>query len=108
MPRSTTAIIVSLLYGHDLTEESINSFVSLSEESAKGFRQLLFPGENILPHVPVPQSLPTPWASFKHQASTVKMLTTQMQEAPMKFVGQGLVSGAISSGRARLNTPAPA
>ncbi|KAF8964339.1 cytochrome P450 [Flammula alnicola] len=82
---SGTGIILSLLYGHDLTSETSNYFVGLAEE-AKNLADA--------PILAPIFSTQCPCFDIYHRlALDVKKVTDQMLDVPMDFVGKGLLEG---------------
>ncbi|KDR82572.1 hypothetical protein GALMADRAFT_237960 [Galerina marginata CBS 339.88] len=96
--KATTAIIMAILYGHDLTPETSNYFSGLAEKAVAKLEGSLVPGAIVANYIPVLRYLPAwfPGAAFKHLAAEVKVLTSQMQEVPMDFVGKGLLKGTAT------------
>ena len=85
---------MSLLYGRELTPETIEYFAHMVDEATSKLAATLIPGTNTPNLVPFLQYLPSwfPGAEFKRAALKVRQLTQQMVESPIDFVGQGLVS----------------
>jgi cytochrome P450 len=95
---ATTGTLMSLLYGRELTPETIEYFAHMVDEATSKLMDTLIPGTNSPNLVPFLQYLPSwfPGAEFKRAALGVRQLTQQMVEAPIDFVGQGLLEGTSS------------
>lgn len=85
---------MSLLYGRELTPETIEYHAYMVDQAISKLEDTLIPGTNAPNAVSSTQYLPS-WfsgAELKRAAVEVQQLTKQIVETPINFVGQGLVS----------------
>lgn len=92
--RANSGVILSILYGDDLSTEVNEYFVSLANQAISAYNDGPHPESNLVNAIPLLRYLP-PWfpgAEFHRLALAVKNTTTELLEIPMDFVGKGLVS----------------
>lgn len=96
--RLTTSTILSILYGHNLSDDTIDYFVDIAEYAVNALVEAMIPGASVVDQLPILRHVPTwfpswvPGVKFKRLSQKVKTYTLRMQEEPMKLVGKELVS----------------
>ena len=95
MDRVAAAIMMSTVFGHDITPKN-DYFVTLAEEAAAIASQNLLPGGAAVNMFPILRYLPTwfPGVQFWRIANNCKILTRQMQDVPFDFVKKHMVTTA--------------
>ncbi|CAA7269235.1 unnamed protein product [Cyclocybe aegerita] len=90
----TAAIIVSTMYGHDITPKN-DYFVTLAETALAKLREAVFPGALAVNAFPILKYLPTwfPGAGFKRFALGVQDLVNQMLTVPIEALEKRLADG---------------
>jgi hypothetical protein len=91
--RTVAATIMSIMYGHDVSSSTEDSYVKRVEQSVGTLSDALLPGAAIVNAIPALRYLPSwfPGVDFKPLALGVKELTRQLQDAPIDFVNKGIV-----------------
>jgi len=86
------AIIMSLVYGHDISPTN-DYYVGLAEAAVGKLSESIFPGANAVNAIPALRYLPAwfPGAGFKRFSKEVKNLTDQMLNVPLKLVESKIV-----------------
>jgi len=89
------ATIMSIMYGHDVSSSTEDSFVKRVEQSMGMLSDALLPGAAIVNVIPALRYLPAwfPGVNFKRLALRVKELTQQLQDEPIDFVKKGIMKG---------------
>ena len=84
---------MSIMYGHDVSSSTEDSYVKRLEQSMGMLSDALLPGAAIVNAIPALRYLPAwfPGIDFKRLALGVKELTQQLQDAPIDFVKKGIV-----------------
>ncbi|KAF9046700.1 cytochrome P450 [Panaeolus papilionaceus] len=97
--RTTTSIILAILYGDNLTDDVLDYFVDLAQTAVTAQDKAGVPGSSIIDSYPslrnIPAWFPTwfPGVSSKRLAKEVKACTGRMLEEPMRLVGKELMHG---------------
>lgn len=86
------AIIMSTLYGHDISPTN-DFFVDLAEQAVGKLSEVWFPGAAAVNAMPFLRHIPAwfPGAGFKRFANEVKHITDQLQTVPLNFVREAAV-----------------
>ncbi|PPQ63628.1 hypothetical protein CVT24_004381 [Panaeolus cyanescens] len=101
--RLTTSTILSILYGHNLDDVTIDDFVNIAEKAVDALVDAMIPGSSVVDQLPILQHVPTwfpawfPGVKFKRLSKTVYDYTFRMQEEPIKLVSKELVGGAAGN-----------
>uniref|UniRef100_A0A8H7XP64 Cytochrome P450 n=1 Tax=Psilocybe cubensis TaxID=181762 RepID=A0A8H7XP64_PSICU len=97
--KNSSAMIMSILYGQDISDEISAQFVSVAEETVTALGKCLRPGKHMVSYFPILRYLPAwfPGADFQRRAAEVKKLTCKMKDEPVDFVGKGLLHGTASA-----------
>ena len=84
---------MSIMYGHDVSSGTEDSYVKRVETSVGVLSDALIPGAAIVNAIPALRYLPAwfPGIGFKRLALGVKELTQQLQDTPIDFVKKGIV-----------------
>ncbi|TFK49673.1 cytochrome P450 [Heliocybe sulcata] len=90
----SASIVMSAVYDYDVTSGN-EHFADLAEKSVEMFSNSAFPGATAVNALPALQYLPEwlPGMGFKRYAERCKKLTTEMRNAPFKFVRDRIESG---------------
>ncbi|KAF8195380.1 cytochrome P450 [Pholiota molesta] len=95
---ASSGVILSILYGEDLSPEMSEYIVSLAEDAASAYSKGPLAASHIVNAVPFLRYLP-PWfpgAEFHSLALEVKKITTQFLDVPIDFIGKGLLDGTAT------------
>ncbi|KAF9483393.1 cytochrome P450 [Pholiota conissans] len=95
---ASTGVIFSILYGEDLPQEMNEYFASLGEEAVFAYSKGPLAASNIVNAFPILRHLP-PWfpgAEFHRLALEVKKATSLFLDAPLDFIGEGLLDGTVT------------
>lgn len=88
--RTVATIIMSIMYGHDVSSSTEDSYVKRVEQSVRMLSDALLPGVAIVNAIPALRYLPA-GVDSKRSALGVKELTQKLQDAPIDFVKKGIV-----------------
>lgn len=84
---------MSIMYGHDVSSSTEDSYDKRVEQSVGMLSDALLPGATIVNAIPALRYLPAwfPGVDFKRSALGVKDLNQELQDAPIDFVKKGIV-----------------
>ncbi|KAF5322721.1 hypothetical protein D9619_000358 [Psilocybe cf. subviscida] len=90
----TAATSMSITYGYDIKPKK-DHFVDLAEDAVARISLAVFPGAALVNNMPILRYLPSwfPGAGFHKVASETRVMTTKMQEVPLKWVQKNLAAG---------------
>lgn len=91
-PRLSTAVIMAIVYGHDVVSKD-DIYISIVDSAMNKLTASLFPGATLVNALPILKYLPEwfPGAGFHRFASEARTYTTQMQDLPFDDVKQKMV-----------------
>lgn len=84
---------MTTMYGYDITPTD-DHFITLAEQAVSKVSESVFPGAAAVNAIPILRYLPSwfPGAGFHRFGKETKVLTDEMQDMPMKFVKESMVS----------------